>query len=131
RLLPWTQGKPSEAALKLQLRGWRDIGRTLFRAVLLPSSIVATFALFIHRAGDGLASGMMPVLSVQELGWSDTTYSSLNASAKLVGALIGMFLGGWLADRFGRVRMIRIFALIAIALTALMAAFPTIWPETA
>ena len=131
RLLPWTEGRPSEASLRLQLSGWKEIGRSLFRAVLLPSSIIATVALFIHRAGDGLASGMMPVLSVQELGWSDTTFSSLNATAKLIGALVGMFLGGWLADRYGRVRMIRIFSLIVIALTGAMAALPSIWPATA
>ena len=131
RMLPWTPGAPSQTALNLQLDGWRDIGKSLFRAVIVPSSIIATLALFIHRTGDGLASGAMPVLAVQELGWSDTTYSSLNATSKLIGALIGMFLGGWLADRFGRTRMIKIFAGIAVGITAMMGALPSLWPATA
>lgn len=131
RLLPWSDGQPSEASLHLQLHGWREIWSSLFRALILPASIVATVASFLQRAGEGLVSGMMPVLSVQELGWSDTSFSELNATAKLIGALVGMLLGGWLADRFGRVRMIKIGAVTAIVLTSIMAMLPDLWPETA
>ena len=131
RLLPWSVGQPSEAALRLQLHGWRDIGKTLFAAVVLPASIVGTAAVFLQRVGEGVISGAMPVMSVQELAWSDTSYSQLNATSKLVGAMVGMLLGGWLADRFGRIRMLKICSATAISLASLMAALPALWPETA
>ncbi|HEX7071129.1 MAG TPA: MFS transporter [Rhodothermales bacterium] len=130
RLLPWSAGEPNEASLRLQLHGWKDIGTTLFRGVVLPVSLVALVAQFLERVGEGILAETLPILAVQELGWNDTDFSHLNGTSKLVAAGIGIFLGGWLADRFGRVRMIKILCVFVVAIASVMAALPALWDDS-
>jgi PAT family beta-lactamase induction signal transducer AmpG len=70
---------------------------------------------------------MLPVVEVQELGWTDTGYSELYATAGLVAGLIGMVAGGLLVDRLGRRRTITIGALLLAAASVAMGLLPALW----
>ena len=73
RLLPWLAGKASDVATNLQMDGWRDIGRSLGQVLLLPASLLGALAFFIFRLAYGFNLAALPVLTVQDLGWADTT----------------------------------------------------------
>lgn len=128
RLLPWTRGRAAEEARRLQLEGWWDIGASLFRVFLLPVSLAGAIALFIHNLGRGLFSAMMPVLAVQELGWTDLGYSELYATAQLVAGIIGMAAGGLVAERLGPRRAIAFGSLLLATTSVAMGLFPAFWP---
>jgi PAT family beta-lactamase induction signal transducer AmpG len=120
RLLPWSEGEASHAARQMQLEGWSDIGRSLFRVFVLPVSMVSALAFFTHSIVRGLHDAMLPVVAVQELGWTDTGYAEVAATANLIAGLVGMIAGGWLVERLGRQRVVLIGAIsIAIAATTM------------
>ena len=128
RLLPWTTGQPSEKAQELQLEGWSDIGRSLWRAVALPASLIGAASLFVYRLGVGLSTATLPVLTVQELGWADTSYSSLSATGYLLSGVLGMVVGGALAARLGRERTITLVGIVLAVAALAFALLPLLWP---
>jgi PAT family beta-lactamase induction signal transducer AmpG len=63
---------------------------------------------------------LLPVMTVQALGWPDSAYSNVFATASLVAGLGGMFIGGALVDFFGKLRMMSLFLGSLIALVVAM-----------
>ncbi|MFB6231002.1 MAG: MFS transporter [Salinibacter sp.] len=66
-----------------------------------------------------------PVFTVQQLGWTDTGYSQFAGGPALLAGAAGAVLGGWLADRLGRRRMV---AAAAVGIIATFLAFATTRP---
>ena len=106
RLLPWTRGQASVAALQLQLEGWRDIGRSLWKVFVWPVSLRAVACMFVFSLGSGFLDALLPVFIVQELGWDHTKYSELNAASGFASAIIGALTGWKLIELLGRQRAI-------------------------
>ncbi len=131
RLLPWTEGRPSETAEALQLQSWGEIVRSLWRVFVLPMSLLTAGAVFLFGALDGLVIALMPVLTVQELGWEDTGYSGLVGVAQVVAGLVGMVGGGVLVERLGRVRTMALTTGVLVAAATAMALGAALWPERA
>jgi PAT family beta-lactamase induction signal transducer AmpG len=127
RLLPWTPGVPSESAAGEQLHGWADIARNLFRAIVMPASLLMVTANFFHRIGVGLLGAVLPVFTVQELGWDDTAFAEWNASARLVTGIGVMLIGGWLVERTGRMRMMYVAGTLNVLAVAGMGLLPELW----
>jgi len=127
RLLPWTEGAPSVEALATQLHDWRSIFGSLIRVFFLPVSLVMGMTAFSAAIGRGLIDTLLPVMTVQELGWLDTEYSNVFATGSLIAGFGGMFIGGALADFFGKVRMMAVFLAGLIALVVTMAALEPYW----
>ena len=92
-LLPWTAGKPSPEALHLKIDRWAVLLKGLLKAFLVPSSVVLILALFIRRIPVGITRTIYPVVTVQELGWTNPQYSQLLGFATLRSALVAMFIG--------------------------------------
>ncbi len=126
RLLPWSAGTASAAALGLQLHNWRAIFSGLFKAVWTPSSLIFTVAIFIALMGYGLYTAALPVMTVQELGWTDTDYTSAAATIGILGAAFAMIGAGLIAARFGLVRTLVATLLLTAALHWVMTAFASL-----
>lgn len=122
RLLPWTSGQPSAAAMKAQLSNWQSIGRSLKRVLRLSDSLYISLGLFLFGLTAGMFDAYMPLITVQDLGWTDTSFSNLMAGAGLAAGLIGMVLAGYLMKWFGRVHTIILTAGI-MAVAGLFLAF--------
>jgi PAT family beta-lactamase induction signal transducer AmpG len=127
RLLPWTAGEASPVAVANQLHDWRSIFGSLIQVFFLPMSLLMGVAVFSAAIGKGLMDALLPVMTVQELGWADTAYSSTFATASLISGLLGMAIGGFLVDRFGRVRMMRAFLGGLVLLVGSMALAAPLW----
>ena len=120
KLLPWTKGEASKAAAKIQLHSWKTIFKSLFKVFFLPVSFMMGMAAFSFSLGRGLIDTLLPVFTVQELGWADTHYSQIFATANLISGILGMFIGGFLIDFFGKVKMISIYLALLIILVGTM-----------
>jgi len=127
RLLPWTEGEVAPAAAASQLHDWRTIFVSLRRVFFLPVSLVMGVAVFSSSIGRGVIDTFFPIVTVQELGWTDTGYSQAFAMANLASGLIGMFIGGALVDFFGKVRMMKIFLGSTLVLVLTMALTSSFW----
>lgn len=127
KLMPWSKGKASEESKKVQLRSWSLIFKSLFKVVILPSTILMLFASFVIGLMYGLVDTMLPIFTIQNLDWTDTSYSQVFSITTVVGGLFGMFAGGALVDFFGNKRMLFIYLVIIIILITGFALSPGLW----
>ena len=127
KLLPWTKGIASKTSTKIQLHNWKALFKSLFKVFFLPISFIMGVATFSSSIGRGLIDTLLPIFTVQELGWTDTLYSSIFATANLISGIAGMFIGGALVDFFGKVRMISIYLIGLMLLVSAMSFFSDLW----
>ena len=127
KLLPWTKGETSKDAEKIQLHSWKIIFKSLFKVFFLPVSFFMGVAAFSFSVGRGLIDTLLPVFTVQELGWADTQYSQIFATANMISGIFGMIIGGFLVDYFGKVRMMTIYLSLLILLMLGMFFIKTSW----
>ncbi len=129
KLLPWTKGEASKAAAKIQLHSWKTIFKSLFKVFFLPVSFMMGMAAFSFSLGRGLIDTLLPVFTVQELGWADTHYSQIFATANLISGVLGMIIGGFLIDYFGKIKMISIYLGLLIILVVAMSFLKNFWQD--
>ena len=127
KLLPWTKGEASKVAEKIQLHSWKSIFKSLYKVFFLPVSFMMGVAAFSFSVGRGLIDTLLPVFAVQGLGWADTDYSQIFATANLISGVLGMVIGGFLIDYFGKVKMISIYLSSLIILVTAMSFLKNLW----
>lgn len=127
KLLPWTKGSASKSAQKIQLHSWKSIFKSLYKVFFLPVSFMMGIAAFSFSVGRGLIDTLLPVFTVQGLGWADTDYSQIFATANLISGVLGMIIGGFLIDYFGKVKMISVYLSFLIILVSAMSFFKDLW----
>ncbi len=127
KLLPWTKGEASKAAEKIQLHSWKGIFKSLYKVFFLPVSFMMGVAAFSYSVGRGLIDTVLPVFTVQELGWADTQYSQIFATANLISGILGMIIGGFLIDYFGKVKMISVYLSLLNLLATAMSFLKSFW----
>jgi len=127
KILPWTKGAASEIAIKMQVESLKQIFKSLFKVFFLPSSLLMGVAFFFFQMGNGLIVSLLPVFTIQELGWTDQDYAHTFSIATLIAGFLGMFAGGALADIFGKKRMMTIYLICLILLVSTMAFFKDYW----
>lgn len=127
KLLPWSKGVASNEAKSLQLHSWGKIFRSLFKVFFLPSSLFMGVSFFLFNMCISLLDTMLPVFTIQELGWGNEKYSNLFSSTSLVAGLLGIVIGGALADFLGKRRMMSIYLFLFIGLMVAMAMLKTYW----
>lgn len=130
--LPWsTKGGISRNAAKIQLQSWKAVFFSLFRVFFLPVSFVMGVAAFSFSIGKGLMDTLLPVFTVQHLGWTDTTYSQIFSFVNLGSGILGMFVAGVLIDFYGKIRMMRIYLVLIIAALIAAALLKPYWHHPA
>ncbi len=127
KIMPWTKGKASEESRKAQLKSWKQIFTSLIKVIVLPSTIIMAIASLINGMMYGLIDTLLPIFTIQELGWTNTSYSQVFSITTVVGGFFGMFVGGALIDFFGDKKMIIIYLIITIILIVGLALLSNFW----
>ena len=125
--LPWLVGETSPVAKMIQLHSWSAIFKSLFKVFILPVSLVMGVAAFSQSVGRGLIDAILPIFTVQQLGWTDAYYSQIFASTTLIAGILGMFVAGAMIDIFGKIRMMVAYAIALIALLIAMSFLSQFW----
>jgi len=127
KIMPWTEGEANIKSIQTQLHSLKLIFSNLFKVFFLPTSLVLGIAVFINSIGTGLMDTLLPVFTIQEIGWTDTAYSQIMATSNIIAGIIGMFVGGALVDYFGKIRMLTIFLWMAITIIIIMVVGKAYW----
>ncbi len=134
RLLPWTEGEATAAALAVHAETWGHLLKTFFAAIWQRQCLLLALAGFLSGAAVGVALGVMPLLATQQAGMSQASYSALTGTGNLVGAVLGLVVFGVVTDMVGPLRMHRLgMAMLCLACFALLLAQPlwgSPWPIT-
>ena len=127
KLMPWTKGQPSRESAKAQLKSWKHIFKSIYKVIILPSTIYMGIASLIIGAMYGLVDTLLPIFTIQKLDWTNTYYSQVFSITSIVGGIFGMFAGGALVDFFGDKKMITIYLITIIILILVIAFLPNLW----
>lgn len=127
RLAPWTKGKTTPEVASIQLHSFAKIFKSLFKVFMLPSSLIMGVAFFLFNTGIGLNDAILPVFTIQEAGWSNEGFSKIFSVVNITSGLLGIVAGGFLADRFGKRRMISIYLVFFVGVFAAMVMLKSYW----
>ena len=114
----------------MQLTSWGTIFKSLYRVCSLRNSVLLACILFITQGAFNYIATLLPIFTVKELGWTNISYSQFYATSSLIGGIGGMLIGGILIDKFGKMRMINIYFLGMVLITAALAFLKTYWIST-
>ena len=128
RLLPWTKGAATPTDY-LAGQSFVHIFRDLLRTLLLPMSLLLVGVEFLSRASAGIAISLLPVLAVQELGYSSEQYAYWMGIIGGFSAVVGIFVGP-LIDRFGAARFVMIGLLGSALVSLAIALSEPLWVNT-
>lgn len=127
KLLPWTKGEVSPEAKSIQPSSWKHIFKALYIAFSLRNSLILGVFAFIAQASFNFMETLLPIFTVQHLGWTDQDYSNFYATSSLIGGMGGMLIGGFLIDRFGKIRMLNIYLLLLFFLSISFVLLHSYW----
>lgn len=127
KILPWSKGSASPEASRLQLDSFAKIFKSLFQVFFLPCSMFMGVAFFLFNMCLSLLETILPVFTIQEIGWTNETYSNLFSGTSLVAGLLGVLAGGALADFFGKRRMLSIYLVLFAGVMVAMALLKNYW----
>ena len=130
KILPWTTGAASPVTKKLQLTNWSTIFKSLYRVFSLRNSLLLACILFICTGAYNYIDTLLTIFTVKELGWTNVAYSQYYSSATLIGGISGMIIGGFLIDRFGKKRMMSLYFIGMVIITAALSYFKIYWVNT-
>lgn len=127
KFLPFTRGQASSASKELQIVEWSTILKAIYGVFRLKNSIIIAAILFITMGAYNFFEHLLPILTVDFTGWTNDDYSKSFATADIVGGLSGIFLAGWLIERYGKKPMITIFFSVIIAMALVLAFIKAVW----
>jgi PAT family beta-lactamase induction signal transducer AmpG len=127
KLLPWMPGKVSDTAATLQLHSFKSIFKSLFKFFFLPASFIMGVAAFNASIGEGLIDALLPIFTVQKIGWTDERYSQIFAIANLIAGVAGMFIGGALTDLLGKIRMMSMYIIGLMVVVGTFSYLTNLW----
>ena len=125
--MPWTAGAVSPDSKQTQLRSWRHIFKCLYKVVSLKSSIVFGVGCFAVGIMFGLIDTLLPIFTIQELGWTNTSFSEVFSITTIIGGFLGMFIGGYLVDYFGKIKMLTLYLAVITFLIVSFAFMTDLW----
>ena len=129
KIMPWTKGEASESSKTSQLESWSQILKSLLKVVILPSSIIMGIATLIIGIMFGLMDTLFPVFTIQELGWTNLSYSQVYSASTIIGGFLGLFVGGALVDFFGKRRMLSVYLIFLVVIITSFAFLPSLWSK--
>jgi MFS transporter, PAT family, beta-lactamase induction signal transducer AmpG len=127
KLLPWTSGNSTLKSASTESNNWTTILKAIYKVFKLPNSLILVLISFITLLSISYIRTLLPIFTIQELKWSNSSYSQIYAVISLSSGIIGMFFGGYLFDKFGKIKILRICLTILIILTLIMVFSKDYW----
>jgi len=127
KLLPWMAGKPSPESTLLKIDSWARLLTSLKQVLLLPNGLLLSLGVFVILTAFAFIRTLLPIFTIQELGWSNESYSNIYAITTLVAGVVSMVIGGVLLDRFGKLTMLKIYLFSIACLTTLFIVSKSLW----
>jgi len=130
KMLPWSAGKTSPDAALLAVDSWGKLFKYSMKVMLLPNVLLLSMAVFTTMAAIHYMVTLLPIFTIQELGWNNIFYAKIFSTSNLVGGIIGMLIGGLVIKRFGIIRFIQCSLFFTSILTIALALSISFWKDS-
>jgi PAT family beta-lactamase induction signal transducer AmpG len=130
KLLPWTGGQISPDAALMVIDSWGKLFNSFKKVILLKNTMLMLITVFITMTALHYARTLLPIFTIQDLGWTNVYYSKIFSTFSLLGGIIGMIVGAFVIQRFGIIRLIQSSFLLMIVLALIMALLPALWQNS-
>lgn len=127
KLLPWSKGQTSPDAALMVVDGWGKLFKSFSQVVLLKNTLLLLLGVFITMAALHYMRTLLPIFTIQELGWNNVFYSKIYSTSNLLGGIAGMFIGAFVIQRYGIIRLIQGGLLLMAVLAVGMAMLTPYW----
>ena len=119
KLLPWMVGKSMVSVHMDSVRSPLSVIKDLLKGFSVRPTFSAAVFILAAFIGNGISSAFLPVLYTQNLGWEPDTYSQVISGLGTIPEFCGALLGGYIADRIGKRKVIAVgygaYGLLTIA----------------
>lgn len=122
-------GRAHPRNLDIQAEAWGSILKSAFAALSRWHSLLWLPVIFGRGILFGAMAGVTPLIGTQYLGWDEEQVSSLTAIGGFAAGILGLILGGWIADRLGAQRSGVIWLVLQLALVAGMYGAEPYWAD--
>ncbi len=129
RLLPWTTGHSSKSNEDIQINSWLAMVKSLYMAFRLKNSFLLALLLFTSQGAYNYFEKLLPIFAVKVSGWTNVYYSQVFSVADLTGGIVGMLLGGFLIEKFGKKRMIYSYFFFILTETLVLTLSNNYWTK--
>ncbi len=129
KILPWSKGSTSPEAALLAVGSFGKLFSSFGKVLLLRNLWVLIFSTFIIMAAVHYLRTLLPIFTIQQLGWNNVFYSNIYSTTNLVGGILGMVTGGLLIFRFGIIRMLQGVLFSAGLMVVFIAFSAAVWPN--
>ena len=106
KLLPWTVGQSMMENHLDTIRKPLSVVKDLLKGFAVQPTFSAAVFILIAFIGSGISSAFLPVLYINNLGWEPETYSQIVGVPGTMLEFCGALLGGFIADRIGKRKVI-------------------------
>lgn len=130
KFLPFMKGNASVISLKMQMSNWNTILKALFEVFRLKNSILVVVLLFITQGAYNFFEHLLPIFTIENTGWTNADYSTIFATADIIGGIGGILLGGFLIEKFGKKRMINLYFFVIMGLALILVFAKSAWANT-
>ena len=130
KVLPWSKGITSPDAALLKIDSWGKLFNSFKQVVSLKNSMLLLVTVFITMTALHYLRTLLPIFTIQELGWNNIFYSKIYSTSNLAGGIAGMLIGAFIIQRFGIVRLIQGSLFLMLILVASMAALTPLWKNS-
>ena len=130
KLLPWSKGNTSPDSILMAIDSWGKLFRSFMQVIVLRNTLLLVVAVFTTMTAIHYMITLLPIFTIQELGWKSVFYSRIFSVYNLVGGIIGMVIGGFIIQRFGIIRLIQGSLFLTAVLSVSMALMMSFWKNT-
>ena len=123
---PWSRGRASEDVKTPSVRSPMEVLRDMRYGFALSTMYIFAILAVVKTIGFGVTEIVSKTLYTQRLGWSFVDVSLVSSYA-VVPEFLGAIGAGFLADRFGRRRIMGVSLAASAFLALLFGALPGLW----
>ncbi len=128
--LAWREPPPPSAADEDPPHtSFRALFRTLGVALRQPGGLALIVVVLSYKTGEAVADKMFEPFLIRHAGWTEADVGLVIGTWGMGFSLLGSFLGGWLASRFGVYRALITWAIARTASLAAVVWLGTLAPE--
>ncbi|MEO0465251.1 MAG: MFS transporter [Pseudomonadota bacterium] len=127
RILPWTRGEASAVTSERHVGNWKVLVGSVWTSMIPHNSLLFLGVQLMVGSAYGIMLGVLPLVAVNEAGWTDAQFSNTAGASSLVAGLLGVLVYGVVTEKLTA----RIAAALGMVLFggcgAIAAGFQPLW----